>query len=79
MPRAFAFVTFSEASCAGLTVSALDGIRLLGKALKVSAANPSRHELRALVVDSPALGRRRVRDCCYFFCSKHVFLYSNTC
>ena len=67
MPRGFAFVTFSEASCARLTVSALDRIRLLEKALKVSVANPSRHELRALVVDSPALGGRRVRDCCYFF------------
>ena len=61
VPRGFAVVTFSEASSARRAVSALDGVRLLGKAIKVSVANPSRQELRALVADSPALGGRRKR------------------
>ncbi len=62
VPRGFAFVTFRDASAARKAVSALDGVTLLGRQIRVSVAKPSNHELRRLLGEEGRKGRKRTLE-----------------
>ncbi len=62
VPRGFAFVTFRDASAARKAVSALDGVTLMGRQIRVSVAKPSKHELRRLLGEEGRKGRKRTLE-----------------